>query len=98
MELANRSQICFKGKIGLQLKLYVTVTQSIKTILRWKFWIQDLFHEPEVLPVSLAHLVARMRWAHAKGPKGTDSYPPNHTSSISPNKLFGLGPCLKRIK
>ena len=91
------SQICFKGKSGLEQKLYAIVTQNIK-ILGWKFWIQDLFHEPDVLPMSLAHLVARMGWANAKGPKGTDPYPPNHTSSISPNKLFGLGPCLKRIK
>ena len=72
MELANGSQICFKGKNGLKLKLYATVTQSIKTILGWKFWIQDLFHELEVLPVSLAHLVAHIGWAHAKGLKGTN--------------------------
>ena len=92
------NQICFIGKSGLELKLYAIVTQSIKTILGWKFWIQDLFHEPDVLPVSLAHLVAHMGWAYAKSPKGTDPYPPNHTSSISPNKSHELGPCLKRIK
>ena len=85
----------FKGNKGFGQKLWATVTQSIKTVLGWKFWIQDLFHEPEVLLVSLTHLVACMGWAHAKSPKGTDPYPPNHTSSISPNKSHGLGLCLK---
>ena len=74
----------FKGKKGFRQKLWVTVTQSIKAILGWKFWIQGLFHKAEVLLVSLAHLVARMGWAHVKGLKGTDLYPPNYTSSISP--------------
>ena len=81
----------FKGKKWFGQKLWATVTQSIKAVLGWKFWIQDLLHEPEVLPVSLAHLVARMGWAHAKGPKGTNPYPPNHTSSISPICRMGLG-------
>ena len=80
---------------GAKLKIKDTVTQSIKALLRWKFWVQDLLHEPEVLPVSLAHLVVRMGWAHAKGPKGTDPYSLNHTSSISLSKLHGLRPCLK---
>ena len=48
------------------------------------------------LLVSLAHLVARMGWAHAKGPKGTSPYPPNHAPSVSPNKSHGLEPCLKK--
>ena len=48
-----------------------------------------------MLPLSLAHLVAQMGWAHAKGPKETDSYPLNHTSSISTNMSHGLEPCLK---
>ena len=91
MELANESQLRFKGKSGLGQKLQATATQSIKAILGWKFWIQDLFHEPEVLPVSLSHLVARMGWAHAKGPKGTVPYLLNHTSSISPISHMGLG-------
>ena len=85
----------FKGNKRFGQKLWATVTQSIKTVLWWKFWIQDLLHELEMLSVSLAHLVARMGWAYAKSPKGTNPYPPNHTSSISPNKSHGLGPCLK---
>ena len=84
----------FKGNKGFGQKLWATVTQSIKTVLGWKFWIQDLLHEPKVLPVSLAYLVARMGWAHAKSLKGTDAYSPNHTFSIFPNKSHGLGPCL----
>ena len=90
-----RAKYVFKGKTGLWQKLWTTVTQSMKAILGWTFWIQDLLHEPEVLLVSLAHLVACMSWVHAKGPKGTDSYPLNHTSSISPNKSHELGLCLK---
>ena len=74
----------FKGKKMFGQKLWATVTQSMKAILGWKFWIQDLLYEPEVLLVSLAHLVERMGWAYAKSLKGTDPYPPNHTSSISP--------------
>ena len=81
----------FKGKKWFGQKLWATVIQSIKTVLGWKFWLQDLLHEPEVLPVSLAHLVACMGWAHAKGPKGTDPYSPNHTSSISSISRMGLG-------
>ena len=76
---------------GAGLKIMGIVTQSIKALLRWKFWIQDLFHEPKVLPVSLAHLVARMGWAHAKGLKGTDPYPQNNTFSISLMSHMGLG-------
>ena len=60
-----------------RLKIRGTVTQSIKALLRWKFWVQDLLYEPKVLPVSLAHLVARMGWAYAKDSEGTDPYPPN---------------------
>ena len=41
--------------------------------------------------MSLAHLVARMGWAHAKGPKETDPYPQNQTSSIFPISHMGLG-------
>ena len=92
MELANESQLFFKGKMGSDRAI---VSQSIKAVLGWKFQVQDLLHEPKVLPLSLAHLVAQMGWAHAKGPKETDSYPPNHTSSISTNMSHGLGPCLK---
>ena len=55
-----RANYVFKGKSGLWQKLWATVTQSIKAVLGWKFWIQDLLHESEVLLVSLAHLVARM--------------------------------------
>ena len=55
-----RANYVFKGKSGLWQKLWATITQSIKTVLWWKFWIQDLIHEPEVLPVSLTHLVACM--------------------------------------
>ena len=69
---------------GAGLKIRDTVTQSIKALLRWKFWVQNLFHELEVLPVSFAHLVECMGWAYAKDPKGADPYLPNHTSSISP--------------
>ena len=79
------------SKIRLGLKLWPTVTQSIKAVLGWKFWIQDLLHELEVLLVFLAHLVACMGWAHVKGPKGTDPYIPNHTFSISPISHMGLG-------
>ena len=55
-----RANYVFKGKSGLWQKLWATVTQSIKAVLGWKFWIQDLLHELEVLPVSLVHLVAHM--------------------------------------
>ena len=72
-------------------KSRATVSQSIKALLRWKFWVQDFLHELEVLLVSLAHLVACLGWAHAKGLKGTDPHPPNHTSSISPINHMGLG-------
>ena len=72
----------------MQLKSFRDAT---KALLRWKFQVQDLLHEPEVLLVSLAHLVARMGWAHAKGLKGTDSYTQNHTSLISPICDMGLG-------
>ena len=92
---ATWGKLCVLGKKLVEQKSWATVTKNIKAILGWKFWIQDLLHEPEVLSVSLAHLVARKGWAYAKGSKGTDPYPPNHTSSISPNKLHGLGPCLK---
>ena len=57
----------------------------------WKFWVQDLLHEPEMLLVSLAHLVARLVWAYAKGLKEIDPYPPNHTSLISLISHMGLG-------
>jgi len=77
------SAICFRQQM-VEQKSWVIVSQSIKAILGWKFWVQNLLHVLEVLPMSLAHLVARMGWAHAKGPKGTDSYPSNYTSSISP--------------
>ena len=60
MELANGNQLCLKEKKGFWQKLWATVTQSIKAVLGWKFWIQDLFHELEVLLVSLTHLVAHM--------------------------------------
>ena len=76
---------------GFGQKLWATVTQSIKTIFGWKFRVQDLLHEPKVLLVSLTHLVACMCWAHAKGLKGIDPYPPNHTSSISPISHMSLG-------
>ena len=89
------SALCFRQKKIVEYKSWATVTQSIKIVLGWKFWIQDPLHELEVLPLSLAHLVARKGWAYAKGPKGIDPYPPNHTSSISPNKWHGLRPCLK---
>ena len=85
-----RANYVFKGKSGLWQKLWATVTQSIKAVLRWKFWIQDLLYQPEVLLVSLVHLVVRLCWAHAKGAKETDPYLPNHTSSISPISCMGL--------
>ena len=53
------STICFRQRM-VEQKSWATVTKNIKAILEWKFWIQDLFHEPEVLPVSFALLVARM--------------------------------------
>ena len=49
-----------KGKKMFGQKLWAAVTQSIKVVLGWKFWIQDLLHEPEMRLVSLVHLVARM--------------------------------------
>ena len=61
------SALCFRQKNGRVEKLGHSHPKH-KTILGWKFWIQDPLHEPEVLPVSLAHLVARMSWAHAKDP------------------------------
>ena len=62
----------FKGKIWLGQKLCATVSQRIKACLGWKFQVQDLRHEPKVLPMFLAHSVARMCWVHAKGMKKTD--------------------------
>ena len=70
MELANESQLFLKGKMSSDR---ATVSQNIKAVLGWKFQVQDLLHEPEVLLVSLAHLVTGMGWAHAKGLKETDS-------------------------
>ena len=66
------------------LKIRGTVTQSIKTLLRWKFWVQDLLNELEVLLVSLTHLVARIGWAHVKCSKRTNQYchAPNPTIKI----------------
>ena len=87
--------MCFRQKM-VEQKSWATVTQSIKVVLGWKFRVQDLFYEPKVLPVSLTHLVARMCWAYTKSPKGIDPYPPNHISSISPNKLHELGSYLKQ--
>ena len=79
------------------LKLRPTVTQSIKAVLGWKFWIQVLFHEPEVLQVSLTHLVARIGWAHAKVRKE-----PTHTLQITLpqflQKVAWAWAMLKRIK
>ena len=83
--------LCFCVENGAGLKIRGTVTQSIKTLLMWKFWIQDLLHEPKVLPVSFAHLVACMGWAHAKDPKEANPYPPNNTFSISLMSHMGLG-------
>ena len=92
MELANESQLFFKGKMGSDRAI---VSQSIKAVLGWKFQVQNLLHELEVLLVSLAHLVTGMGWAHAKGLKETDSYPPNHTFSIFHNMSHGLKLYLK---
>ena len=50
--------ICFRQKM-VEQKSWATISQSIKALLRWKFRVLDLFHDPGVLPVSLAHLVAR---------------------------------------
>ena len=81
----------FKGKKWFGQKLWATVIQSIKTVLGWKFWLQDLLHEPEVLSVSLAHLVARKGWAYAKGLKGTDPYPQTTLPPFPPISRMGLG-------
>ena len=91
MELANGSQLCLKEKKRFRQKFWATVTQNIKAVLGWKFWIQDLLYEPKVLPMSLAHLVARMGWAHVKDLKETNSYLSNHTSSVSPISRMSLG-------
>ena len=77
------STMCFSKK-SVEHKSWVTVNQRIKALLGRKFRVQDLLHEPKVLLVSLAHLVAHISWAHAKGSKETDLYPPNYTSSVSP--------------
>ena len=90
MKLTNESQPFLKEK-RVWAETLGHSQQSIKAILGWKFRVQDLLYEPEVLPMSLAYLVARMGWAHAKVLKGTDSYPPNHTSSISPISRMDLG-------
>ena len=50
----------------VELKSWVTVSQSIKALLGWKFPVQDLIYVLEVVPVSLSHLVAHMGWAYAK--------------------------------
>ena len=79
----------------VEQKSWATVRQSIKALLGWKFHVQDLLHEPEVQPVSLTHLVTYMDWAHTKGLKENDPYPPNHIFSIFSNRSHGLGSCLK---
>ena len=66
----------------VEQKSWATVTQSIKTILGWKFWIQDPLHEPEVLPLFLAHLVARKGWAYYK-----------HIMLITTLSFFVIGKC-----
>ena len=71
-----------KNRLGQ--KLWATISQIIKALLGWKFQVQDLFHEFEVLLVSLAHLVVHIGWAYAKCSYETDPYPPNHISLISP--------------
>ena len=90
MELANGSQLCSKEK-RLWTDTLGHSHPDHKTIFGWKFRVQDLLHEPKVLLVSLAHLVACMCWAHAKGLKGIDPYPPNYTSLISLVSHIGLG-------
>ena len=81
----------YGSKIKLGQKLWAIVTQSIKAPLRWKFWVQDLLHEPKVLPASLAHLVARMAGLMQKVQKE-----PTHTLQTTlsqfPHKLHELGP------
>lgn len=55
----------------------------MEPFLGWKFRVQNLLYDLEMLLVSLTHLVACIGWAHTKGPKGTNSYSSNHTPSIS---------------
>ena len=92
---SHSGQLWVLCKKSVEQKSRATVNQSIKVLLGCKFRVQNLLHEPKMLLMSLTHLVARMGWAHAKSPKETDLYPPNHTSSISPNMSHGLGPRLK---
>ena len=78
--------MCFRPpqKKKVKKKSWITDNRCIKTLLGWKFRVQDLFHEFEVLLVSLAHLVAHIGWAFTKCSYETDPYPQNHFSSISP--------------
>ena len=82
----------FKGKKWFRQKLWVTVTQGIKAVLGWKFWVQDLLHEPEMLPMSPAHLVARIDWVNAKGSKRNRPIPSKpHFLNFSQISRMGLG-------
>ena len=83
---SHLGQLCVLGppKKKVKQKSWITDNRCIKALLGWKFQVQDLFHEFEVLLVSLAHLVVHIGWAYAKCSYETDPYPPNHISLISP--------------
>lgn len=94
--LANKAShlgliMCFRPKKKVKQKSWTTDNRCIKSLLGWKFRVQNLFHEVEVLLVYLAHLVAHIGWPYAKCSNETDPYPPNHTSSIFPICHMGLG-------
>ena len=59
------------------------------------YWFKLLDLEARLVAVTLAHLVARMGWAHTLSSKETDPYPPNRTPSISPICRMGLGHAYK---
>lgn len=93
-----QSHLCFCVENKAGLKIRGTNSQSMKPFLGWKFWVLDLLHKPQVPQASLAHLMARMDWAHVKSLIETNPNPPNHASSISPTIYMGLGHATKQNK
>ena len=90
-----RANHVLETKNRLGQKLWATDSESIRPLLGWEFWVQDLLHELEVLLASLTYLIAYLGWAYAKGLKGTNPFSPNHTPSISPICSHEFEPCLK---
>jgi len=66
----------------------------IQALLGFKFGIQNLFHELQVLPMSLAHLVARMLDSCKRSDKNRPIPSKSHFLNFL-NMSHGLRSCLK---